>query len=80
MTDREKGMVAKYVVNRVDGRDHPGQKHENCQYFVLDLTHDQHAWAAITAYAESCKEDYPALAADLIRLYDERAGFGYAAQ
>lgn len=44
----------KYVVRRTDGKSEPGEKHERCEYFVLDLTHDRHAIAALRAYAESC--------------------------
>jgi len=52
-------------VKRSDGRDGPGEKHEHCDYFVLDLTHDEHAKAAIIAYANDCAEKRPQLALDL---------------
>lgn len=57
----------KYNVTRVDKRDEPGCKHDGCNYFVLDLTHDKHAKAALTAYAEACRGDLPRLAEDLMR-------------
>ncbi len=62
---RAVGLYAKFRVDRTDGQSEPGQKHHECEYFVLDLTHDPHAPAAIRAYAESCRADYPLLAADL---------------
>jgi hypothetical protein len=65
MGDKTKGLFWKYRVYRTDGQDGPGKKHFGCRHFVLDLTHDPHAPAAIRAYADSCRADYPALAADL---------------
>lgn len=67
MSDRDanRGLYGKYRVERVDGSSGPGGKHEGCDYFVLDLTHDHHAKAALKAYADSCRADYPLLAADL---------------
>lgn len=67
MSDKSKGLYHKFDVTRVDGSSEPGGKHDGCDYFVLDLTHDQHAVAAIRAYAQSCEKDYPLLAVDLIR-------------
>lgn len=57
-----KGLYQKYRVERIDGNT---EKHPDCCYFVLDLTHDPHARPAIMAYAESCRVAKPALAADL---------------
>ena len=66
MGDPNKGLYRKFhEVKRADGRDLPGEKHENCRYFILDIDHDPHARAAIEAYAKSCKEEYPLLALDL---------------
>lgn len=65
MDKRTTGLIHKFSVTRTDGTDAPGGKHDGCDYFVLDLTHDPHALPAIRAYAESCRADYPALAADL---------------
>lgn len=68
MGDRRKGLFRKFEVYRVDGSDRPGQKHDGCDYFVLDLTHDPHAIPAILAYAASAEQDgYKHLAADLRR-------------
>lgn len=65
MNDKTRGMFNKFAVSRADGRDGPGEKHEHCAHFVLDLDHDKHALPAIAAYAESCKGEFPQLAADL---------------
>lgn len=65
MSDKGRGLYEKFHVTRNDGSDQPGGKHDGCEYFVLDLKHDPHAKPALRAYAESCKEDYPQLAADL---------------
>lgn len=59
------GLYQKFLVNRVDGSDSVGGKHEGCRYFVLDITHDEHAPAAMQAYANSCKNTHPELAADI---------------
>jgi hypothetical protein len=79
--DKKRGLYTKFAVTRTDGSSGIGGKHEHCQCFVLDLNHDPHAVEALIAYAESCRETHPRLAADLWRLipglrwkhgYDER--------
>jgi hypothetical protein len=65
--DTGRGLYRKFIVERTDGSSASGGKHEHCRYFVLDLDHDRHAPAAIRAYADSCRSEYPALAADLDR-------------
>lgn len=70
MDERGIGLYGKYNVERTDGSSAPGRKHSCCNYFVLDLTHDKHAIAAIKAYAISCKEEYPELAADLLKVIE----------
>lgn len=65
MGDPTRGLYNKFEVRRVDGSSEPGGKHHRCEYFVLDLTHDKHAKAALLAYADSCELEYPLLAADL---------------
>lgn len=65
MDKTKTGLYRKFDVRRTDGSDAPGQKHDGCAYFVLDLTHDEHAVAAIRAYARSCATEFPMLAADL---------------
>lgn len=46
----------KYTVIRNDGTDRPGEKHDGCQYFVLDLTHDAAARDALKFYANRCAD------------------------
>lgn len=65
MGDKTRGLYNKFRVERTDGSDAPGGRHDSCEYFVLDLTHDPHALPALRAYADSCAKDYPMLAADL---------------
>lgn len=65
MGDPKRGLYNKFFVNRIDGQSNVGRKHRNCEYFVLDLTHDRHAQLALAAYSASCSEEYPLLAADL---------------
>ena len=44
-----------------------------CEYFVLPITNNKHAAAALVAYAESCANDHPELSASLIdRFADAR--------
>ena len=73
--DAERGVYEKFRVERTDGRSEPGEKHHGCAYFVLDLDHDPHAVAALEAYAESCRLDYPALSRDVHHIA-HRATFG----
>jgi hypothetical protein len=67
MGDPERGLYEKYRVQRTDGSDAPGEKHDGCEYFVLDLTHDDFAIPAIQAYAMACADKYPSLSEDLLR-------------
>ena len=59
------GIYTKYYVRRTDGKDLPGEKHDGCFLFVLDVSHDPHALPAIQSYADSCQGDYPILAQEL---------------
>lgn len=68
MGDRERGIYDKFQVWRNDGKSLEGEKHHGCFYFVLDTDHDPHAVAALSAYADSCQEEYPLLADDVRRL------------
>lgn len=63
--NKPKGLYGKFLVARVDGTDSPGAKHDGCRYFVLDVTHDKYAAAALLAYARACADEYPDLARDL---------------
>jgi hypothetical protein len=66
MADRRNtGLIHKFNVTRTDGQSEPGQKHDGCDYFVLDLTHDKFALNALIAYADVCRHDYPVLSMDL---------------
>lgn len=65
MSDPNRGLYAKFHVERTDGTSQPGRKHDGCDYYVLDLTHDPHALQALIAYELSCRADYPRLADDL---------------
>lgn len=65
----EQGLFRKFDVRRTDGSDFSGGKHDGCEYFVLDVTHDQHAKAALTAYADACEPTHPMLAVDLRARY-----------
>ena len=62
---QHRGVYQKFIVQRVDGRDAPGSKHEACALFVLDLDHDPFAIPALTAYANACETQFPEMAADL---------------
>ena len=66
----DKELFNKYTVYRRDGRDKQGDKHRNCRYFVLDVSHDPFAVPALRAYAEACKEAKPVLSAQLIDMAD----------
>lgn len=60
------GIYGKFTVTRNDGQSAPGEKHERCDYFVLDITHDPFALPALQAYAEACRAGgYAQLADDL---------------
>ena len=65
MGDKTRGLYQKFVVTRTDGKSAPGEKHDGCEYFVLDVSCDPHAIPALLAYAESCEAEYPLLAADV---------------
>lgn len=67
------GLYDKYIVKRTDGSDGPGAKHDGCEYFILDLTHDPHARRALIAYANSCQAERPQLADDIYRAAADRA-------
>jgi hypothetical protein len=66
MNDKQRGLYAKYKpIERLDA---PNPKHDGCEYFILDLTHDAIARDAVLLYALLCKADYPELAKDLVSL------------
>jgi hypothetical protein len=67
MTEPTRGLYNKFNVTRTDGSSEPGGKHNGCEYFVLDLTHDPFAVDALRAYAVACQHEYPLLADDLFK-------------
>jgi hypothetical protein len=73
MDDKSRGVYYKFNVTRTDGSSEPGGKHEKCFYFVLDCDHDQHAKAALMAYEDSCRLEYPALAEGLSHIVGTRS-------
>jgi hypothetical protein len=68
MDKKDRGLFEKYRVIRIDGKDiYPTDKHYDCRLFVLDITHDEHARVAALAYSNSCRDEYPLLADDLVK-------------
>jgi hypothetical protein len=68
MGNKRRGLYHKFNIERTDGTSALGGKHESCDYFVLDLTHDPHAIPAMLAYAKSAKKDgYEELFLDIMR-------------
>lgn len=68
MGDKTRGLYDKFIVTRTDGSSSPGGRHDGCQYFVLDLTHDPFADEALRIYAQQCKREYPLLSEDITTL------------
>lgn len=66
LPDEKQGLYGKFHVERLDGSSEPGGKHNTCEYFVLDLDHDQYALETLSYYAQACKETHPLLARDLM--------------
>lgn len=63
---KNRGFIKKFFVKRADGRQRQGEKHHNCDLFVLDVTHDIHAIPALRAYSKSARKDgYELLSNDL---------------
>lgn len=62
------GIYRKFRISRTDGRDTPGEKHDGCSYFVLDLDHDPHVWEALRGYARACVKTHPELSQDITRM------------
>jgi hypothetical protein len=65
MGRKDVGLYNKFNVTRTDGKSEIGKKHDVCDYFVLDITHDPFAIPSIKAYIKACKDKYPKLAEDL---------------
>lgn len=73
MNKKKKGLLDQYQVRRRDGSSRKGKKHSECENFVLDLTHDKFAEAALLAYARTCESEYPKLAKDILAGIKRRA-------
>jgi hypothetical protein len=71
---RTTGMYPKFIVIRTDGKSQPAEKHGQCQYFVLDVTCDPFADAALQAYANVCAREFPLLARDITTIRMVRYG------
>jgi len=56
----ERGLYGKYRVEKISGK-------PIGQCFVLE-EHDPFAWVALYAYAQACRDKFPALASDLITM------------
>ena len=56
-----RGLYTKFVAVRT----HESPRHQDCEYFVLDVSHDSYALPALEAYMNACKETEPLLANDL---------------
>ncbi len=67
--NKRRGLYQKFNVTRTDGSSAPAGKHEGCDYFVLDVTHDPFAAVALRAYADACREEYPHLSDDMRERY-----------
>ena len=73
MGQRNTGIYEKFKIERTDGESFIGGKHDGCDYFVLDITHDVHAIPALKAYAKSARQDgYEQLADDIEAKIEER--------
>lgn len=68
------GVFRKFEVYRVDGSSAKGRKHFGCEYFVLDLSHDPHAAAAMTVYGQSCAKTHPVLSAQILERFSPQKG------
>jgi len=67
-------IFEKFKVERTDGGHLPGRKHHGCFYWVLDVTHDPHARAALVTYEMACRLTHPQLADELRHLICELEG------
>ncbi|WP_186155035.1 hypothetical protein [Burkholderia gladioli] len=60
----------RYEARVADGSDTPPTAIRKTEFFVLDLTGDPHAPAAMAAYARACAATRPNLAADMLERFD----------
>ena len=64
------GLHDKYSVTRNDG----DLYHSNCDYFVLDITHDVAARKALLRYGRLIRYQNPKLCHDIMRKLNEYPG------
>lgn len=68
MGDKTKGWIRKYIVRRSDDTDQPGGKHDGCDLFVMDLTHDPLAIIPMLEYAYNANiAGYKPLAREIVQ-------------
>lgn len=73
MGDKTKGLYPKFEDPiRTDGKSAPGEKHDGCNYWIMDLDHDPFSKPALAAYSAACRSDGYELLADDI---DKKLGF-----
>lgn len=65
----QRGWHNKFRVARIDGEHKAGKKHDGCEYFVLDLTHDPHAVATVMLYGQHVYFRRPGLYRDIVARY-----------
>lgn len=65
LSNEAQGLYNKFEVYRRDGSSELGGKHEGCDYFVLDLSHDPYAAETLWYYAGACAQSHPLLSQDL---------------
>ena len=72
MGDKARILYDKFWTDRTD--DVPGEKKQDgCEYFLLDATHDRYAAAALYAYANACRREFPSLAEDVWKMATRNA-------
>lgn len=71
--DQQRGLYGKYLVYKPDPE--TGELRDPGSVFVLNYATDPHARVALRAYAQSCANDYPQLANDLMRKLDSSFEF-----
>lgn len=65
MSDKERGLYGKYIVQELDEVGELKAKQHEGRYFVLKVEKDPFAIPAMKAYARACADEYPQLAADI---------------
>ena len=70
--EKSPGLYRKFNVYRTDGSSDLHGKHHDCEYLVLDWTHDPYTLPAADAYATACAGKFPELAADIHKRLDSR--------